>query len=60
MIEQSLCFEFRASINQVEYETLLAKMKLAGELGARVLTTKSDFELVTDQVNGDYQAKIPN
>ncbi|RDX64030.1 hypothetical protein CR513_57458, partial [Mucuna pruriens] len=30
-------------------------MRLAEELGAKVLTAKSDSQLVTDKVNGDYQ-----
>ncbi|RDY13274.1 hypothetical protein CR513_01824, partial [Mucuna pruriens] len=47
MIEQSLCFEFRASNNQVKYEALLAEMRLAKKLGAHVLTAKSDSQLVT-------------
>ncbi|RDY06080.1 hypothetical protein CR513_09994, partial [Mucuna pruriens] len=34
LIEQSLRFEFKASSNQAEYETLLARMRLAKELDA--------------------------
>ncbi|RDX60312.1 hypothetical protein CR513_61558, partial [Mucuna pruriens] len=32
-------------------------MKLVGELGAQVLTTKSDSQLVSSQVNGDYRPR---
>ncbi|RDY07211.1 rnhA, partial [Mucuna pruriens] len=59
LIEQSLHFEFRASNNQAEYEALLARMKLALELGTKKLTAKSDSKLVTGQINGDYQTKDP-
>ncbi|RDY06927.1 hypothetical protein CR513_09023, partial [Mucuna pruriens] len=41
--------------NQAEYEALLAKMKLAKELDAQILTAKSDLKLV----NGEYQARDP-
>ncbi|RDY04649.1 hypothetical protein CR513_11613, partial [Mucuna pruriens] len=49
----------RASNNQLEYEALLASMKLTGELEAQFLTAKSNSQLVTSQVNGEYQAKDP-
>ncbi|RDY02800.1 rnhA, partial [Mucuna pruriens] len=60
MVKQSLQFEFRASNNQAEYEELLARMKLARELGTQVLTTKSNSQLVTLQVNKEYEAKDPH
>ncbi|RDX81505.1 hypothetical protein CR513_37805, partial [Mucuna pruriens] len=47
LIKQFLHFEFRARNNQVEYETLLVRMRLAKELGAQILTTKSDSQLAT-------------
>ncbi|RDX96222.1 hypothetical protein CR513_21143, partial [Mucuna pruriens] len=59
LIEQALHFEFKANNNQVEYEALLAGMKLVRELWAQILTAKSDSKLVTGQVNGDYQARDP-
>ncbi|RDX81360.1 Retrovirus-related Pol polyprotein from transposon 17.6, partial [Mucuna pruriens] len=59
VIEHSLHFDFKASNNQVEYEALLAGMKLALEIKAKKLTVKSDSKLVTGQVNGEYQAKDP-
>lgn len=34
LIERSLGFNFRASNNQAEYEVLVAKIKLAYEMGA--------------------------
>ncbi|RDY03003.1 hypothetical protein CR513_13465, partial [Mucuna pruriens] len=38
---------FKASNNQAEYEVLLVRMRLAGEVGAKVLVAKSDSHLVT-------------
>ncbi|RDX95639.1 Retrovirus-related Pol polyprotein from transposon opus, partial [Mucuna pruriens] len=57
IIEQSVCFGFRASNNQAEYEALLARIRLAKELETVRLTIKSDSQLITGQVNGEYQAR---
>jgi ribonuclease HI len=59
MIEQSLRFAFRASNNQAEYEALIAGMKLAKEMEVTDLRAKSDSQLVTNQVSGEYQTKDP-
>ncbi|MCI43680.1 putative gag polyprotein, partial [Trifolium medium] len=37
LIEKSLRFEFRASNNQAEYEALIAGIRLAIEMGSKVL-----------------------
>ena len=59
LIEQALRFAFKANNNQTKYEALIAGMLLAKEMGARSLLSKSDSQLVTDQVTGEYQAKDP-
>jgi len=59
LIEQALRFTFKASNNQAEYEALIAGMLLAKEMGAQSLLAKSDSQLVTGQVTGEYQAKDP-
>jgi ribonuclease HI len=59
LIEQSLHFAFKASNNQAEYEALIAGMKLAREMEVTDLRAKSDSQLVTNQVSGDYQTKDP-
>ncbi|RDX64038.1 hypothetical protein CR513_57448, partial [Mucuna pruriens] len=59
LVEQSLHFDFRASNNQAEYEALLAGMRLARDLEAKILTAKSDSKLVTGQVNNKYQMRDP-
>lgn len=48
LIEKSLGFEFRASNNQAKDEALIAKMR------AQSLKVKSDFQLVTSQVSGEF------
>ncbi|RDX76168.1 hypothetical protein CR513_43872, partial [Mucuna pruriens] len=55
----SVILEGPDSNNQAKYEALLARMKLAGELWAQVLTPKSDSKLITSQVNKDNQARDP-
>ncbi|XP_068503681.1 uncharacterized protein [Phaseolus vulgaris] len=59
LIEQALRFAFKASNNQAEYEVLIAGMLLAKEMGVQSLLVKSDSQLVTGQLTGEYQAKDP-
>ena len=59
LIEKAMRFAFKASNNQAEYETLIAGMLLAKEMGAKGLLAKSDSLLVTSQVTREYQAKYP-
>ncbi|GAU23955.1 hypothetical protein TSUD_183540 [Trifolium subterraneum] len=59
LIEQSLRFAFKASNNQAEYEALIAGMRLAKEMEVADLRAKSDSQLVTSQVSGEFQAKDP-
>ncbi|RDX72937.1 hypothetical protein CR513_47519, partial [Mucuna pruriens] len=54
----SLHFGFRASNNQVEYEALLARIRLEKELGAIMLTVKSNSQLVTRQKGGLHRTII--
>ncbi|KAL0395022.1 UNVERIFIED_CONTAM: Ribonuclease HI [Sesamum latifolium] len=50
-------FDFKASNNEAEYETLVADMKMAHEAGARHLLAYSDSQLIVKQVEGTYEAK---
>ena len=59
LIEQALRFAFKASNNQAEYEALIAGMLLAKEMGAQNLLVKSNSQLITGQVSGEFQAKDP-
>ncbi|KAL5579783.1 hypothetical protein UlMin_012225 [Ulmus minor] len=53
----ALRFCFKATNNQVEYEALLAGLRLAKEVSARHLLIYSDSQLIVNQVNSEYQAK---
>jgi len=59
VLEQSLKFKFKTSNNQAEYETLLAGLELARDMGADCLVCHSDSELLVGQFNGDFQVKDP-
>jgi len=59
LIEQALRFAFKERNNQAEYEVLIAGMLLAKEMGAQSLLAKSDSQLITGKVTGEYQAKDP-
>jgi len=59
LIEEALRFAFKASNNQAEYEALIVGMLLDKEMGAQSLLAKSDSQLVTGQLTGEYQAKDP-
>ncbi|XP_052207976.1 uncharacterized protein LOC127811830 [Diospyros lotus] len=53
----ALRFGFRATNNEVEYEALLAGLRLAKEVRAEAVVILSDSQLVVNQIRGEYQAK---
>ncbi|XP_075663001.1 uncharacterized protein LOC142632499 [Castanea sativa] len=55
--EYSFRLGFRASNNEAEYETLLARLRAALNLGARDVEVYSDSQLVINQVQGNFEAK---
>ena len=59
LVEQALQFSFKATNNQAEYETILAGLNLANDLGAREVTCKSDSQLVVSQIKGEFEVKEP-
>ncbi|XP_016182641.1 uncharacterized protein LOC107624718 [Arachis ipaensis] len=59
VIEQSVRYKFPVSNNQAEYEALLAGLALAREVGAKVLEVNTDSQVVSSQINGDYQTRDP-
>ncbi|XP_057452673.1 uncharacterized protein LOC130744516 [Lotus japonicus] len=56
-IEQSLKFDFKASNNQAEYEAIIAGLRLAIEIGVRNIRIKTGSQIVSRQIQGEYQAK---
>ena len=56
-ISYALKFGFAASNNEVEYEALIADLKLAKDVGAERIEIFSDSILVVQQLKGEYDAK---
>ncbi|KAL0356313.1 UNVERIFIED_CONTAM: Retrovirus-related Pol polyprotein from transposon [Sesamum radiatum] len=56
-LEFAIKFDFKASNNEAEYETLVISMRMAHETWARRLLAYSDSQLVVKQVEGTYEAK---
>ncbi|XP_027075975.1 uncharacterized protein [Coffea arabica] len=50
-------FDFPATNNETEYETLIAGLQLTRRLGAQRIHVRSDSQLVVFQVLGEYEAK---
>ena len=52
-----VCLDFPTTNNEVEYETLVARLDLAKAVGATSVIIHCDFQVVTNQVSGDYECK---
>ncbi|KAL0342587.1 UNVERIFIED_CONTAM: hypothetical protein Scaly_1921300 [Sesamum calycinum] len=59
-LEFSVKFGFKASNNEVVYETLVIGMRITHEVGARHLIVYSNSQLIVKQVEGTYEAKEDN
>ena len=53
----ALRFRFKASNNGVEYEALIARLKLAKEMKVESLEIFSDSQLIVCQITDEYQAR---
>jgi len=60
LIEQWLRFAFKESNNQAEYEALIVGMCLAADMGVKRMLVRSDSQLVTEQVAGNFQDRDPH
>ena len=58
-VEHSFKLGFKASNNEVEYEALLAGLRVALGLRAMNIEINSDSRLVVSQVDGNFEAKDP-
>ena len=47
-----------ATNNTAKYEGLLARLRIAAELGIKKLIIRDDSQLVVRQVNKDYQSPL--
>nr|GEW83958.1 reverse transcriptase domain-containing protein [Tanacetum cinerariifolium] len=59
-ITYALRFQFAASNNEVEYEALVAGLRIATQMGMKNVQVKVDSKLVANQVLGTYVAKEDN
>nr|XP_023877698.1 uncharacterized protein LOC111990138 [Quercus suber] len=56
-IECMVCLDFLMTNNEAEYETLVAGLDLAKATRATSVIIHYDSQVVTNQVNGDYECK---
>ncbi|KAK0580513.1 hypothetical protein LWI29_002813 [Acer saccharum] len=56
-VECAMRFDFKATNNQVEYEALLAGLRVCIALGADELEIYSDSQVVVNQVMDEYQVR---
>ncbi|TKC12034.1 reverse transcriptase-like protein, partial [Robertmurraya kyonggiensis] len=59
MMRYAIRLHFPALNNMAEYEALLARLRIAKELGIHRLEARGDSQLVVDQVNGDAKCYNP-
>ena len=57
VLEYGVQLKFSITNNEVEYEALLADLRIVRALGAEKIVLKSDSQLVIGQVRGDFEAK---
>ena len=49
--------DFLTTNNEVEYEALVAGLDLAKAAGAKNMIIHSDSQVITSQINGDYECR---
>ena len=54
-IKCMVCLDFSTTNNEAEYETLVARLGLSKAVGAMSVVVYCDSQVVTSQVNGDYE-----
>ena len=52
-----ICLDFPTTNNEAEYETLVARLDLAKAAGAANVVLYCDSQVITNQVNEDYECK---
>ncbi|XP_073108374.1 uncharacterized protein [Elaeis guineensis] len=60
VVEYALRFEFPATNNKVEYEALIAGLRLTKDVRAKHLKVFSDSQLIMRQVKDEYEAQEKN
>ena len=57
MVECMVHLDFPTTKNEAEYEALVARLDLAKAAGATSVVIYCDSQVVTNQVNGNYECK---
>ena len=57
-IECMICLKFPTTNNEAEYEAIVAGPNPANAVGATSVVIHCDSQVVTNQVNGDYNCKV--
>ena len=57
MVECMVRLDFPTTNNEAEYEALIAGLDLANVAGAMNVVIYYDSQVITNQVNGDYECK---
>ena len=52
-----ICLDFLTTNNEAEYEALVAGLDLAKAIGATSVVIYCDSQVITNQVNRDYECK---
>ena len=52
-----VCLDFPTTNNEAEYEALVARLDLTKAVGATSVVVYCNFQVVTSQVNGNYEYK---
>lgn len=58
-LRYSICLHFDATNNVIEYEALINRLQIVGEVGARRLLVRGDSKLVVNQVMKEIKACDP-
>ena len=57
-IECMICLKFPTTNNEAEYKAIVAGPNPANAVGATSVVIHCDSQVVTNQVNGDYNRKV--
>ena len=57
IVECMICLDFPTTNNEAEYETLIASLDLARATRATSVVIYCDSQVITNQINGDYECK---
>ena len=57
IVECMIRLDFPTTNNEAEYEALVAGLDLARAIGATSVVIYCDSQVITNQINGDYECK---